>query len=87
MFISGLRVSTDAVGTTLPFLGSAIDTSHVEEHVCAAFALIFHGHTRRDTGLMDVLFVRALFRSVTQYTPRLNLSEDWQISEADFKTL
>lgn len=33
---------------TFPLVGSAVETSHVEEELHIAFALIFQGHTKRE---------------------------------------
>lgn len=41
------------VGTGFPFVGRAVEISHVEENVYTAFALIFQGHTKRGTSLMN----------------------------------
>lgn len=33
---------------TFPLVGSAVETSHIEEELYIAFALIFQGHTKRE---------------------------------------
>lgn len=50
------------VGTTFPLVGSAVETSQAEENMYTAFALIFQGHTKRGTSLMNDPLLHALFR-------------------------
>lgn len=55
--------------TTFPFMESAVHTSHVEENLCTAFALIFQEQTRRGTNLTNDPFLHVLFRSgINHYT-------------------
>jgi len=70
--------------TTFPFMESAVRTSHVEENLCAAFALRFQEQTRRGPNLTNDPFLHVLFRSGIDHYASLPSIEDWHISERDF---
>lgn len=40
-------------GTTLSLVGSAVETSYAEEKLHTSFALMFQGHTKRGTSLIN----------------------------------
>lgn len=54
---------------TFPFMASVVQTSHVEENLCTAFALIFQRANQKTYNVINNPFLHVLFRSgINHYT-------------------